>query len=412
MTRFRILFAALLLAAAILACASPIASQPLQQAATNVAQTLSAITPVAPLPSPQVLQPGEATQPPSPSAVPGLLPHTLYYLNNDKNGLLQVFRLSTDGKTVQQITFEPAAVDGFDVSPRDGSVVYGSNNQLLLVDGNGAGRRTLVDGGAVNDNNRFVNSVGSPVWSPDGKTIAFSHDGLSFYSIDTGAITLVMQNQINTDQGFPIVKEVYSPDRYSPDGTKLLISIGFYEGGTWGIYSPSGNSVVRFNQAQTGNTCCEVHWVPDSSGLYIAGQAIGMVDSGLEYVNADTGVVTDLLPGSAPDTTYNFAAGPQIGPDGNLYFFFNNLPQIPTSGHTPMYLYRAGTDGVKDRTKLKPEEFDTLNEVLWAPDASLAVVAEGPVADVYSGGIVSIVYPDSRPDVKLVDFGQSLHWGP
>ncbi len=406
MTRFRILIAALLLGGAVQACASPFGSRPLQGAATTVAQTLSAVTPPTPLASPQ------PTQPPSPTPVPNLLPHSLYFLNNDKNGLLQVFRLAADGKTLQQITFEPAAVDGFDVSPVDGSVVYGSNNQLLLVDANGAGRRILVDGGPVNDNSRFTNSVGDPVWSPDGKTIAFSHGGLNFYSIATGSVSQVLQNQINTDQGFPIVQEVYSPNRYSPDGTKLLINIGFSEGGTFAIYHPSDNTVVRFSQAQPGNICCEVRWVPDSSGLYVASQSIGMVDSGLGFVNGATGQVTVLLPGSAPDSSYNFAAGPQVGPDGKLYFFFNNLPQIPVSGHTPMSLYRAGTDGVQDRTKLKPDVFDTLNEVLWAPDASLAVVAEGSAADVYSGGIVSIVYPDSRPDVKLVDFGQRLRWGP
>ncbi len=412
MTRTKILSAALVLGLAILACTSPIASQPLDQAATTVAQTLAAIPASTPLASPAPQQPTEATQAPAPTATADLLPHSLYFLNNDKAGLMQVFRLAKDGKTLQQITYEPASVADFDVSPVDGSVAYSSNNQLLLVDTNGAGRRTLADGGPVDDNNRFTNSVGVPVWSRDGKTIAFSHGGLNFYSIETGTIKKVLENQIDTSAGFPIVKETYAPDAYSPDGTRLLINIGFYEGGTFAIYHPADNTVIRFSQAQSGNLCCEVRWVPDGSGLYVAGSAIGMVDSGLGYVNADTGQVTILLPGSAPDGTYNFAAGPQVGPDGKLYFFFNNLPQIPVSGHTPLSLYRADTDGTKDRTQLSKEVFETLNEVLWAPDASLAVIAEGPTADVYSGGIASIVYPDGRPDVKLVDFAQSMHWGP
>ena len=152
--------------------------------------------------------------------------------------------------------------------------------------------------------------------------------------------------------------------------------------------------------------------MPDSSGLYVASSTIGMVDLGLWYVSADTGLVSLLLPGSAPDGTYNFAAGPQVGPDGKLYFFFNNLSQIPTGGHTPLSLYRAATDGVKDRTQLKQEVFQNINEVLWAPDASLAIVAEGNTPDVYSGGVASIVYPDDRADVKLTDFAQDMHWGP
>lgn len=409
MTRLKILSAVIVLGLAVLACATPFAGQPLNSAATTIAQTLAAIQASTPLASPVPSQP---TQAPAATSVPDLLPHTLYFLNNDKGGLVQIFRLAKDGKTRQQITFEPANVDSFDVSPVDGSIAYGSNNQLLLVDANGAGRRTLVDGGPLNDNNRFTNSVGVPVWSPDGKTIAFSHGGLNFYPLATGSIQQVMQNQIDTSAGFPIVKEVYSPIRYSPDGTKLLISIGFYEGGTFAIYHPADNTVVRFTQAQTGNICCEVRWVPDSSGLYAAGSTLGMTDSGLAYVNADTGAITPLLPGSAPDGTYNFAMGPQVGSDGKLYFFFNNLPQIPTGGHTPMSLYRADTDGVKERTQLSKEVFQNLNEVLWAPDASLAIVAEGPTPDVYSGGVASILYPDGRPDVKLADFAQDMHWGP
>ncbi|HEX8993479.1 MAG TPA: hypothetical protein VF784_17505 [Anaerolineales bacterium] len=412
MTRFRILSAVVLLGGAILACASPFSTQPIQQAGTSVAQTLAALTPAKPLASPQVLQPAPPTKPPSPTPTPDLLPQPLYFLSKDKAGLLQVFRIARDGKTMQQITFEPGPVDGFDVSPVDGSVVYGSNNQLFLVDTNGASRRILVDGGPVNDNNRWTNSVGDPVWSPDGKTIAFSHGGLNFYSTGTGSISQVLQNQIDLTQGFPIVKEIYSPSRYSPDGTRLLVSIGFYEGGTFGVYRPADNTLVKFNSPTSSNLCCEVRWVPDSSGLYAAGSAIGLVESGLAYINAETGLETVLLPGSAPDATYNFAAGPQVGPDGKLYFFFSNLPQIPAGGHTPLSLYRAGTDGVKDRTQLKADVYRTINEVLWAPDASLAVIAQGPTADAYSGGIASIVYPDSRPDVKLTDFAQDMHWGP
>jgi WD40 repeat protein len=406
MNHHRILGALLLLGAAILACASPFTAQQVDSAATAVAQTLAAVSPPAVLPTPA------PTQPPTPSLVPELLPHSLYYLASDQGGKLQVFRLATDGKTVGQITFEPAPVDSFDVSPVDGSVAYGSNNQLFLVDANGAGRRVLVDGGPVDDNNRFTNSVGVPVWSPDGKTIAFSRGGLNFYSLDTGAINQVLDNQIDTSAGFPIVREIYSPNRYSPDGTRLLINIGFNEAGTFGIYKPADNTLVRFNRPDGGITCCEVRWVPDGSGLYAASPTIGMVDSGLAYVDANTGLVSVLLPGSAPDTTYNFAAGPQVGTDGKLYFFFNNLPQIPVGGHTPMYLVRSDTDGVTGRSKLKPDVYDNLNEVLWAPDASLALVAVGPTPDAYAGGILKIVYPDGRADVHLLDFAQDLHWGP
>jgi Tol biopolymer transport system component len=415
MRRIGVLF---LIATAILACDLPVnlATTPATiPVATIVAQTMQAIPAiVSPSASPATTAiPTQSASPAStPTTVSDILPHALYFLNNDKNGLLQIFRLERDGKTIHQITFEPANVNSYDISPKDGSIVYVSNNQMFLVDVNGAGRRMLVDGGPVNDNNRFTNSVGSPVWSPDGKTIAFSHGGLNFYSVDSGAIQNVLANQIDNSAGFPIVRELYSPAAYSPDGSKLLINIGFYEGGTLGIYYPSHNALVRFNRADGGNVCCSAAWVPDGSGLYSASSVIGMIDSGLWYINAANGNATTLLPGSAPDGTYNFAQAPQIGPDGKLYFFFNNLPQIPTSGHTPMYLVRSGTDGVTGRTQLKPDLFQNINEVLWAPDVSFAVVAFAPVQDVYQGGEAEIVYPDARPNVVLTDFAMQMKWEP
>jgi hypothetical protein len=409
MTRFRILGAALLLEAAILACASPINPRPLDLAATTVAQTLSAVSPAPVLSSPA------PTQPPSPTPVADLLPRSLYFLNHDKAGFLQVFRVAKDGKTFQQITFEPAAVDNYDVSAADGSVAYVSNNQLLLVDANGAGRRLLVDGGSVDDNSRFTNSVGAPVWSPDSKTIAFTHGGLSFYAMDTGAISKVLDNKFDTSAGFAIVGELYAPNAYSPDGSKLLINIGFNEGGTFGIYTPADNTLVRFNRPDGGQICCDIRWVPNNSGLYAAGPAIGMVDSGLAYVNASNGLVTTLLPGSAPDTTYNFAAGPQVGLDGKLYFFFNNLPQIPVESYTPLYLVRSDTDGVTGRTQLLPSVMQNINEILWAPDASLALVgavkASAGTPGAIEGNGVQIIYPDGRPSVVLIPLGEQLHWG-
>ncbi len=143
MFRLKILSAVIVLALAVLACATPFAGPQLNSAGTAVSQTLAAIQASTPLASPVAAQP---TQAPAATSAPDLLSHPLYFLNNDKGGLVQIFRLAVDGKTVQQITFEPANVDSFDVSPLDGSIAYGSNNQLLLVDANGAGRRAADPG--------------------------------------------------------------------------------------------------------------------------------------------------------------------------------------------------------------------------------------------------------------------------
>jgi hypothetical protein len=325
---------------------------------------------------------------------------------------VQIFRIERDGHTVHQITFEPASVDTFDISPLDGSVAYVSNNQMFWVDANGAGRRLLVDGGPLNDTNRFTNSVGAPVWSPAGQSIAFAYGGLNFYTLSTGAVNKVLVNQVDNSAGFAVVGELYSPVRYAFDGDKLLVNISFNEGGTFGIYYSSNNTLLRLKRADGGIVCCSPLWTPDGSGLYASSETIGMIDSGLWYINPADGSVATLVVGSAPDGTYNFAAAPQVGPDGKLYYFFNNLTAIPATSHTPLVLVRSETDGVTGRTQLKPDVFENTNEILWAPDASLAVVTFAPVQDVTVGGQAEIVYPDTRPNVLLVPFAEQLHWGP
>lgn len=372
------------------------------QVATIVAGTMQALTPVV----------AEST--PQPDATSGLLPRSFYYLGTDNSsGLTQVFRIERDGTTMYQVTREPVNVNSYDVSLTDGSVAYVSNNQLLWVDINGAGRHLLVDGGPVDQINPFVNTLSKPVFSPDGKTVAYSYKGLNFYSLDLGVSNLIIENQVSDlGNNAVIPKELYSPARYSPDGTKLLITLGYYEGASSAIYVIASNTMVRLTGDEGALICCgrEV-WTSDSSAFYAASSSMGMFNAGLWRVDASNGQATTLFTSSYDAGVFNYASDPYLVPDGQLYYFFLSS-NSEINQRTPLQLVRSAPDGVTNRTVLRPDSFELMNEALWAPDASLVVVAFAPIQDVYSGGQAEVTYLDGRPSVILTTFAQEMKWGP
>jgi len=410
----RLFTVALSLSAAILACVLPtIPSAPSQpngtvtppfspeQVGTAVAMTLTGAAPtLSPVSTP--VTDGSA----------GALPRSFYYLSTDAAGLNQVFRIERDGTTVHQITSEPVSVSDYDVSLTDGSVAYVANNQLLWINADGSNRRLVVDGGPVDPNNPFLANVSNPVFSPDGQTLAYGYKGLQLYTVSTGQSTLVLENQID-DQGGGLFlpRELYAPEHYSPDGTKLLITLGYFEGASAAVYYPSTNALVRLEGGEGALICCDqMEWSADSLSFYSANPSMGMFSSGLWKVDAATGEVATLIPGDAGGGSYNAADEPYLAPDGQLYFFFGtftNPEQRP-----PLQPVRAAPDGVTGRSVISGEDFTLMNEALWAPDASFVIAALAPSPDIYQGGQARLVYLDGRPGLVLAPSAQQMKWGP
>jgi Tol biopolymer transport system component len=402
---FQPLLALLILALAMLACGLPaIGGNPgpsQGEVSTAVALTFQALTPG----SDEAMTPAPLEN--------ALLPHSLYFLANDNAGLVQVFRLEKDGKTTKQVTSEPVSVGNYNVSPTDGSVAYVVNNQIVQVNADGSNRRLLVDGGVVDENNPFLNRIANLVFSPDGQTLAYGHHGLNFYSLSSGVTSRAIEDQVrDMGNGMILPTELYRPEKYSPDGSKLMLTLAYYEGADAAFYDPQSKTLTRLKDAPGALICCDMAlWSADGTQVYSANSAAGMFNPGLWQVNPANGDVTTLLASNYDTSTFNLAKYPYLAPDNQLYFFFLASSNGEYS-RTPLQLVRSGPDGVTGRTVIREEKFDMMNEALWAPDASFVIVAEAPSQDVYQGGVPSIVYKDGRPDVQLAEFAQQMKWGP
>ncbi len=425
--RIQPLFAFLALAIVILACAVeippinlpgmtpiggtvvPPASPDPNNVGTAVAGTLTAGAP-----GPEEGTPTDPVATPSPVDGVEVLQRTLYYLAPDGEDIAQIFRLETDGVTQTQITTEASSVTDYDVSQVDGSVAYVANNQLLYINADGSERRILVDGGTVDPNNPFISTISSPVFTLDGLALAYGYKGLQFYSFSTGESQLVIENQIDdVGGGLFVPRELYWPERYSPDGTKLLITLGYYEGASSAIYYPETDALVRLQGGEGALICCEeVEWSADSLSFYSASASAGMFSPGLWRVDAATGEVTTLIPGDAGGGSFNTAKEAYLAPDNQLYFFFATVSSPEgVFNRAPLQLVRSEPDGVTGRTVLSDRDYQLLNEALWDPDAEFVVVAMAPTLEVYQGGQAEIVYIDGSPGMVLVPFAQQMKWG-
>ncbi len=356
--------------------------------------------------------PGKQVSTPETGGEDSILPHTLYYLSNTGTSGFQVLRLGRDGITQTQVTSEAIPVTDFAVSPIDGKVAYLVNNQLYVIHPDGSARTLLIDGGPIDEESpdyHFKTRINGLNWSPDGTTLAFGQNGINIYYFSDSTFENLLPNNLEPLEGvYPFPQALYTPLSWSPDGERLLVDIGFYEGATLGVFDPSSGNVNRLGDFMV---CCHPYWSPDSSSVLVGSKEAGILNSGLWRYDAATGVPTELVSESSPNGTLNFVGWPMETPGGELQYFFTNITAFPESGLS-LTLVRSGNDGVSARTPLRQERW-TLYEVLWAPDGSLLAAVQ-PYFEVPSlplDGTIILIDTLGEPVRPLVN-GYHMRWGP
>jgi WD40 repeat protein len=355
--------------------------------------------------------PPEAGQTPATleTSTPSLLPHALYFLAPGNNGQDQIWRMKKDGSGIAVLTAEANGVESYDISQSNGLIAYLTNNRIVISEGEGKIIRILVEG-TPNDGKDIwyiTQRVSSPLWSPDGSQLSYGFNGLNLANPDGSNLRFLLQNMYKTMEGdLVIVEEVYSPAAWSPDGKKLLVNIGYYEGGSKGLISLSDNSLLRFTG---GDLCCSSIWSPDGARIITTGAAYA-AGSDMWAYDTSNGAGMQLIPMQAVDGKFNYADFPFVyGTD--IYFGFTSYG-TEMQQNSPITLSRISMNNPADRVSLRSDSQDLL-ELLWAPDASLAIgVLPNPGETGYPGhGPVVLLYLDDRPVQTLTADGHYLRWG-
>lgn len=340
-----------------------------------------------------------------------LLPASVYYLDGSAEKA-QVWRLEADGFTTVQLTDEPGGVDDFAVSRADGSLAVVSDNRLVLQDIEGTGRRIVADASQVEETIEdyvFRGFVESPEFSPDGRTLAYAFDGLHLYDVETGQDAHVLSNLGNLlGEPFVFTKEAYSPGPWSPDGTMLLVIMGYFEGSTLAVMEPGTEPPFR-RLWSDGPVCCVYNWTSDGRSVLVANPYFTTNLPGLWRYDTQTGEETTVVPGIAEDGSIHYAGWPLLPDSGDLLFFHANLERFSPDAGIPLVMVRSDPDG-SNLTPVHPETF-RLVDALWAPDGSLAVAVHLAANDRTQ---VTLARTDGSPLQVLTegDRIQRLAWGP
>ncbi len=170
---------------------------------------------------------------PTPTGNQQILPAPLHFVSayEDKPFGInsQIVRFEKDGKTITPIIHSVnRKINGFDISPTDGSIIFAAQGSLWLADAKGENIKRLITGLPNPEGTDSLFEIRDPAWSPDGNQIVYADGGIRILDLASGARIDVIENSNFDHIGFGNSWGQYgiwfhSPF-WSPDGEAILFS--------------------------------------------------------------------------------------------------------------------------------------------------------------------------------------------
>jgi hypothetical protein len=265
-------------------------------------------------------------------------------------------------------------------SPHAGGIRYGT---LFAVDVQDPAQVTEVGYCTGESDYGWSLSCDGFVLSPDGARLAFSDGrGMWISEMPQGRPCLIAEHR--TMQHFCGVWRVR---RWAPDGQRLLINVGCYEGSGVGVMDVKTGAVQSVPRSRSYlNPHAEVRWVQKSGDLLVS------QITGVEAQRETNHLVRVSMAATGPQTTRVLSATwpaavwptePHVLPDGRIAFM-NRLCVDSPEGRSGIYTVRPdGTEltlvaplpSVRCYTSQGMPRSQTT--VLWSPDGAAYVYLSG-----------------------------------